>query len=119
MSDPTQKITPECSFTVPHLNHRSYRITSLSYSPDGRDMLANYSNEEVYLFSLNKDPNITAVANDFLENAPTPPPYRRIRLRGDWADTGPLSRPSGMNFFFYKIKRDLVILNNTIDIYEE
>lgn len=93
-SDPTSKIVPECSFTVPHLNHRSYRITSLAYSPDGRDMLASYSNEEVYLFSLDKNPNITAVANDYLENAPTPPPYRRIRLRGDWADTGPLSRPS-------------------------
>ncbi|VVC30503.1 Hypothetical protein CINCED_3A016689 [Cinara cedri] len=92
--DPTQKITPEYSFTVPQLNHRSYRITSLSYSPDGRDMLASYANEEVYLFSLNKDPNTTAVANDFLENAPCPPPFRRIRLRGDWADTGPSSRPS-------------------------
>jgi len=101
-SDPTHKIVPECSFTVPHLNHRSYRITSLSYSPDGRDMLASYSNEEVYLFSLDKDPNVTAVANDFLENAPTPPPYRRIRLRGDWADTGPLSRPSNGIVFCIK-----------------
>jgi len=102
-SDPTHKIVPECSFTVPHLNHRSYRITSLSYSPDGRDMLASYSNEEVYLFSLDKDPNVTAVANDFLENAPTPPPYRRIRLRGDWADTGPLSRPSNGIVFYIKL----------------
>jgi len=57
-------------------------------------MLASYSYEEIYLFSLSKDSSSTAVANDFLENAPIPPPYRRIRLRGDWADTGPLSRPS-------------------------
>jgi len=57
-------------------------------------MLASYSYEDIYLFSLNKDSVMTEVANDFLENAPIPPPYRRIRLRGDWADTGPLSRPS-------------------------
>lgn len=88
------KIVPVRSFTVPHLNHRSYRITSLSYSPDGRDILANYSNEEVYLFSLDSDPNATAILNDFLVNAPNPPPYRRVRLRGDWSDTGPSSVPS-------------------------
>jgi hypothetical protein len=46
------------------------------------------------MFSTDKDPNITAVANDYLENPPYPPPYRRIRLRGDWTDTGPLSEPS-------------------------
>lgn len=57
-------------------------------------MLASYSHEEIYLFSLSKDSCTTAVANDFLENAPSPPPFKRIRLRGDWADTGPLSRPS-------------------------
>jgi len=57
-------------------------------------MLASYSHEEIYLFSLNKDSCSAEVANDYLENAPIPPPYRRIRLRGDWADTGPLSQPS-------------------------
>jgi len=57
-------------------------------------MLASYSNEEIYLFSLDIDPSAIAVANDFLEDAPNPPPYKRVRLRGDWADTGPLSRPS-------------------------
>lgn len=45
------------------------------------------------MFSTDKDPNITAVANDYLENPPNPPPYRRIRMRGDWTDTGPLSQP--------------------------
>ncbi|XP_025414253.1 DDB1- and CUL4-associated factor 6-like [Sipha flava] len=94
LQDPTDKIVPECAFTVPHLSHRSYRITSLSYSSDGRNILANYSDEDIYMFSTDKDPNITAVANDYLENPPYPPPYRRIRLRGDWTDTGPLSEPS-------------------------
>ncbi|XP_060852695.1 DDB1- and CUL4-associated factor 6-like [Rhopalosiphum padi] len=103
-----QKIVPEFSFTVPHLNHRAYRITSLSYSPDGRDMLASYSYEEIYLFSLNKDSCTTAVANDFLENAPIPPPYRRIRLRGDWGDTGPLSRPSTDNLTRSRIQSEVM-----------
>lgn len=93
-SDPTERIIPKCSFTVPHLNHRSYRITSLSYSPDGRHILANYSEEDIYLFSTDIDPNITAVTNDYLENPPNPPQYRRIRVRGDWTDTGPLSQPA-------------------------
>jgi len=56
-------------------------------------MLASYSNEEVYLFSLDVNSSVIAVANDYLKNAPNPPPYRRVRLRGDWRDTGPLSRP--------------------------
>jgi nuclear receptor interaction protein len=103
-----QNIVPEFSFTVPHLNHRAYRITSLSYSPDGRDMLASYSYEEVYLFSLSKDSCTTAVANDFLENAPIPPPYRRIRLRGDWADTGPLSRPSTDNLITSRVQSQIM-----------
>ncbi|XP_022173232.1 DDB1- and CUL4-associated factor 6-like isoform X2 [Myzus persicae] len=89
-----KNIVPEFAFTVPHLNHRAYRISSLSYSPDGEDMLASYSNEEIYLFSLNKDSCTAEVVNDYLKNAPTPPPYRQIRLRGDWSDTGPSSRPS-------------------------
>lgn len=106
--DSFQNIVPEFSFTVPHLDHRAYRITSLSYSPDGRDMLASYSYEEIYLFSLSKDSSSTAVANDFLENAPIPPPYRRIRLRGDWADTGPLSRPSTDNLTTSRLQSQIM-----------
>ncbi|XP_016658543.1 DDB1- and CUL4-associated factor 6 isoform X2 [Acyrthosiphon pisum] len=106
--DLIQNIVPEFSFTVPHLNHRAYRITSLAYSPDGKDMLASYSYEEIYLFSLSKDSCTTAVANDFLENAPIPPPYRRIRLRGDWADTGPLSRPSTDNLATSRIQSQIM-----------
>ncbi|XP_060867889.1 DDB1- and CUL4-associated factor 6-like [Metopolophium dirhodum] len=106
--DLVQNIVPEFSFTVPHLDHRAYRITSLSYSPDGRDMLASYSYEEIYLFSLSKDSCTTAVANDFLENAPIPPPYRRIRLRGDWADTGPLSRPSTDNLTTSRLQSQIM-----------
>jgi len=90
-----QKIETEFAFTVPSLSHRTYRITSLAYSPDGRDVLASYSNEDIYLFSLHNNPYFCTdnCANDFLENPPNPPPYRRIRLKGDWGDTGPFARP--------------------------
>ncbi|CAI6349631.1 unnamed protein product [Macrosiphum euphorbiae] len=103
-----QNIVPEFAFTVPHLSHRAYRITSLAYSPDGRDVLASYSYEEIYLFSLSKDSCTTAVANDFLENAPIPPPYRRLRLRGDWADTGPSSRPSTDNLVTSRVQSQIM-----------
>lgn len=83
-----------CTFTVPHLKHRSYRMTSLSFSPDGEDLLVNYSNENIYLFSVNTDSNATTILNNYLKNSPRPPPYKRLRLRGDWSDTGPSSQPA-------------------------
>ncbi|OWF47489.1 DDB1- and CUL4-associated factor 6 [Mizuhopecten yessoensis] len=39
-----------CRFTAPSLSGRSYRITSLNYSPDGEDVLVSYSSEYIYLF---------------------------------------------------------------------
>lgn len=42
-----------CSFTAPNLASRSHRITSLSYSPNGGDVLVSYSSEYVYLFGTN------------------------------------------------------------------
>ncbi|XP_069129102.1 DDB1- and CUL4-associated factor 6-like isoform X2 [Argopecten irradians] len=39
-----------CRFTAPTLSGRSYRITSLNYSPDGEDVLVSYSSEYIYLF---------------------------------------------------------------------
>ena len=38
------------SFTVPEFEGSSYRITSLSYSPDGQDILVSYSSDHLYLF---------------------------------------------------------------------
>lgn len=43
---------PLCSFTVPEFEGSSYRITSLSYSPDGQDVLVSYSSDHLYLFSI-------------------------------------------------------------------
>ena len=39
-----------CHFTPLSLMDRSYRITSLNYSPDGEDVLVSYSSEYIYLF---------------------------------------------------------------------
>lgn len=46
-------IQPFCTFVAPHFgNDRHYRITSLSYSRDGQDMLVSYSSDYLYLFSV-------------------------------------------------------------------
>ncbi|XP_064594963.1 DDB1- and CUL4-associated factor 6-like [Liolophura sinensis] len=149
---------------------RFYRITSLQYSPDGKDMLVSYSSELLYLFSTKEDsksqefqktskPEVgqsiedictkgndsgsdsgntktdkptdsskvekdtssahksdsqeattevveTRAAEDNLPQSssqegavgsndtnPRQPPIKRLRLRGDWSDTGPNARP--------------------------
>lgn len=59
-------------------------------------MLVNYSNDDIFLFNLEEDLPTPDLAYDFLKNSPKPPPYKRLRMRGDWVDTGPLSQPSGM-----------------------
>ncbi|XP_028135680.1 DDB1- and CUL4-associated factor 6 isoform X1 [Diabrotica virgifera virgifera] len=103
---------PFCTFVAPHFeNERHYRITSLSYSRDGQDMLVSYSSNYLYLFNvLNnsavqlrkpiKKPSpwdkIKAVTGK-RERISSPIPVRRLRLRGDWSDTGPDARPERDN----------------------
>lgn len=43
---------PVSLFTVPEFEGNAYRITSLSYSPDGNDVLVSYSSDHLYLFSV-------------------------------------------------------------------
>ncbi|KAH0951033.1 hypothetical protein HN011_010132 [Eciton burchellii] len=89
-----------CSFTVPEFEGNSYRITSLSYSPDGQDVLVSYSSDHLYLFSI-KDQGSLQLRKDATaakgkgKKHPlrSPQPVRRLRLRGDWSDTGPDARP--------------------------
>lgn len=50
--DAEKLVRPLCSFTVPEFEGSSYRITSLSYSPDGQDVLVSYSSDHLYLFSI-------------------------------------------------------------------
>lgn len=93
---------PFCSFIAPDLDDRPYRITSLSYSLDGEDVLVSYSSDHLYLFGV-QEQRVTPlkkgkkIAHDKekgkgkRENKS--PPVRRLRLRGDWSDTGPDARP--------------------------
>ncbi|XP_012276736.1 DDB1- and CUL4-associated factor 6 isoform X2 [Orussus abietinus] len=93
-------VRPLCSFTVPEFEGNSYRITSLSYSPDGQDVLVSYSSDHLYLFSV-KDQGSVHLRKDSVvgkgkgKKHPlrSPQPVRRLRLRGDWSDTGPDARP--------------------------
>ncbi|VEN50753.1 unnamed protein product [Callosobruchus maculatus] len=97
---------PFCTFVAPHFGtDRHYRITSLSYSNDGQDMLVSYSSDYLYLFNVKGNTTtelkktrkksswdkIKAVTGK--RERLSPPPVRRLRLRGDWSDTGPDARP--------------------------
>ncbi|KAF5278530.1 hypothetical protein FQR65_LT15656 [Abscondita terminalis] len=109
---------PFCSFVAPDLDDRPYRITSLSYSLDGEDVLVSYSSDHLYLFGVKvcshrffllwlmfrlQEQHVTALkkgkrivldkekGKGKRENKS--PPVRRLRLRGDWSDTGPDARP--------------------------
>ncbi|RWS05100.1 nuclear receptor interaction protein-like protein, partial [Dinothrombium tinctorium] len=86
-------------FTVPELESKSHRITSLSYSPDAQEMLVSYSSDYIYLFNTKDIDNNRTVAPTTLQKASaalkssTKPLVRRLRVRGDWSDTGPNARP--------------------------
>ncbi|CAG9818494.1 unnamed protein product [Phaedon cochleariae] len=99
---------PFCTFVAPHFGaDRHNRITSLSYSTDGRDMLVSYSSDYLYLFTVQEN-TATQLKKPSKKMSPweriraaaagkrdrlSPPPVRRLRLRGDWSDTGPDARP--------------------------
>ncbi|XP_015520895.1 DDB1- and CUL4-associated factor 6 isoform X1 [Neodiprion lecontei] len=93
-------VRPLCSFTVPEFEGNSYRITSLSYSPDGQDVLVSYSSDHLYLFSVKDQGSVHLKKDSVLGKGKgkkhplrSPQPVRRLRLRGDWSDTGPDARP--------------------------
>lgn len=98
--DSDKLMRPLCSFTVPEFEGSSYRITSLSYSPDGQDVLVSYSSDHLYLFSI-KDQGSLQLRKDATigkgkgkkHPLKSSQPVRRLRLRGDWSDTGPDARP--------------------------
>uniref|UniRef100_A0A8D9FGF8 DDB1- and CUL4-associated factor 6 n=1 Tax=Cacopsylla melanoneura TaxID=428564 RepID=A0A8D9FGF8_9HEMI len=99
--------SPVVVFTAPGLDNRPYRITSVAFSPDGQDVLASYSSEYLYLFNLGAPASPprsydtmgyagegeggggSAGGGDDVKACPV----RRLRLRGDWSDTGPDARP--------------------------
>lgn len=90
---------PLMTYIAPGMEGRSFRITSLSFSPRGEDILVSYSSEHLYLFGIQHGETMTLETESLVEepmcvDADSPiAPVRRLRLRGDWSDTGPDARP--------------------------
>ncbi|XP_030325165.1 DDB1- and CUL4-associated factor 6 isoform X5 [Calypte anna] len=82
-------------FVPPHLNNKSCRVTSLCYSEDGQEILVSYSSDYIYLFDPKDDTarELKVPSADERREELRQPPVKRLRLRGDWSDTGPRARP--------------------------
>ncbi|XP_028291164.1 DDB1- and CUL4-associated factor 6 isoform X2 [Gouania willdenowi] len=94
-------------FVPSHLSNKSCRVTSLCYSQDGQEVLVSYSSDYIYLFDPKDDQarELKGPSEERREEVrPLPcllrerkklrqPPVKRLRLRGDWSDTGPRARP--------------------------
>ncbi|XP_045694473.1 DDB1- and CUL4-associated factor 6 isoform X8 [Phyllostomus hastatus] len=82
-------------FLPPHLSNKSCRVTSLCYSEDGQEVLVSYSSDYIYLFDPKDDTarELRTPSADERREELRQPPVKRLRLRGDWSDTGPRARP--------------------------
>lgn len=82
-------------FLPPHLNNKSCRVTSLCYSEDGQEILVSYSSDYIYLFDPKDDTarELRTPSAEERREELRQPPVKRLRLRGDWSDTGPRARP--------------------------
>lgn len=98
--DQTDRHTaPVKAYSIPSPVKRTYRVTSIKYSSDETELLVSYSSDYLYLFDLSqpgidlktfKNEKKMKKKSNLLES---PPPVRKVRLRGDWSDTGPDARP--------------------------
>lgn len=88
--------------TVPEFEGRSHRITSLTYSPNGQEMLVSYSSDYIYLFdamgSGQEEPKAYGAegksgSSTEAKQKECHVSMKRLRVRGDWSDTGPNARP--------------------------
>ncbi|XP_024919828.1 DDB1- and CUL4-associated factor 6 isoform X8 [Cynoglossus semilaevis] len=81
-------------FVPNHLSNKSCRVTSLCYSEDGQEVLVSYSSDYIYLFDPKDDQarELKGPSEERREEL-RQPPVKRLRLRGDWSDTGPRARP--------------------------
>ncbi|MEM9257897.1 MAG: hypothetical protein AAGA91_20870, partial [Pseudomonadota bacterium] len=77
-------------WTAPGLRGPTQRVTALKYSADGRQLLVSYSAGDLYLFDLcEQESSVAPSAAAAAAAGPARPPVKRLRLRGDWSDTGP------------------------------
>ncbi|XP_067639974.1 DDB1- and CUL4-associated factor 6-like isoform X2 [Eurosta solidaginis] len=98
---------PIKAYPIPMTTNRQYRTTCVRYSPEETELLVSYSSEYLYLFDLRRDGadvnelyekgRSTTDANSSSSSAvpalTAEQVTRRLRLRGDWSDTGPDARP--------------------------
>ncbi|XP_066990576.1 LOW QUALITY PROTEIN: DDB1- and CUL4-associated factor 6-like [Macrobrachium rosenbergii] len=77
-----------------NMEGKNHRVTSLRYSQDGREVLASYSSDYLYLFDTEnfKEVSLNGIEDTDAESE-TGPTLKRLRLRGDWSDTGPQALP--------------------------
>ncbi|XP_068229981.1 DDB1- and CUL4-associated factor 6-like isoform X2 [Palaemon carinicauda] len=77
-----------------NMEGKNHRVTSLRYSQDGRDVLASYSSDYLYLFDTEnfKEVSLGGIEDTDAESE-SGPTLKRLRLRGDWSDTGPQALP--------------------------
>jgi DDB1- and CUL4-associated factor 6 len=83
-------------FKIPTEEKRSYRVTSLVYSQDEKELLVSFSSEYLYLFDITHDgvsADGTNLEKGRRRRRESPKVLRKLRLRGDWSDTGPEARP--------------------------
>ncbi|XP_058516582.1 DDB1- and CUL4-associated factor 6 isoform X4 [Ochotona princeps] len=82
-------------FIPSHLHNKSCRVTSLCYSEDGQELLVSYSSDYIYLFDPKDDTarELKTPSAEERREELRQPPVKRLRLRGDWSDTGPRARP--------------------------
>uniref|UniRef100_A0A8C4YZ42 Ddb1 and cul4 associated factor 6 n=1 Tax=Gadus morhua TaxID=8049 RepID=A0A8C4YZ42_GADMO len=81
-------------FVPAHLSNKSCRVTSLCYSGDSKEVLVSYSSDYIYLFDpVDDQARQLKGPSDERREEVRQPPVKRLRLRGDWSDTGPRARP--------------------------
>ena len=118
---PTLLGTKACvtRFKPESLSKKPFKITSLQFNETGSELLVNYSEDYLYLFSSSligcggdintrigrpSSSRYTASRSETRRKENTlsssassksnfTPPTKRLRLRGDWSDTGPDARP--------------------------
>lgn len=77
-----------------NMEGKNHRVTSLRYSHNGQEVLASYSSDYLYLFDTQNYKEVSSggpADNDAETNSG--PTLKRLRLRGDWSDTGPQALP--------------------------